>query len=54
MKITSLLTYISALSLALFFAQMIVAQNAALAAAGFCVSVLALLLVRDYSPRSNF
>lgn len=54
MKITSLLTYISALSLALFFAQMIADQNAMLTAAGFCISVLALLFVRDYTPRSYY
>jgi uncharacterized MnhB-related membrane protein len=52
MKITSLLSYLTALSFALFLAQIVAAQDAMLTGAGFCTAFLALLVVRDYSKRS--
>lgn len=52
MTITSLLSYLSALSLALFSAQIVVAQDATVSGATFCAAFLALLVVRDYSGRS--
>lgn len=52
MKLTSFLSYITALSFALFFAQVLAAQDATVAGASFCIAYLALLVIRDYTPRS--
>lgn len=54
MKTTSLLSYITALTFTVVIGQIIAGQEATVSVTAFCTAFFALMMVRDYTPRSVY